>query len=154
MFTRIENLSDLITWLECLKEIQKLPANQKEAAGIGIAQEILSNSGFPEGPYKQCCKCMNIWPETKEYFDWTGQGRTGLRAICKHCRKKYQKTYNKKKRAIKNLHGYSCQSDLEEINRMRKLEGQSPLPTEMRKPGRPKKSVVNIQQPPAPGELY
>lgn len=97
MISRIETIGDLMLWIDSLllmwtknKNVEKL--TDKQIASLTSTMDALSDiyRRFP-GPFKQCCKCHAIYPETKEWFDWCGQGRTGLSPICKFCRNAYQK---------------------------------------------------------------
>lgn len=103
MISRIETINDLEIWLECLRMLHKKNASfpellPEQSDVLSMAQDILEEIRLVHtGTFKQCCKCMCIWPETKEWFDWNGQGRTGLHADCKFCRNTYQKTRKKQK---------------------------------------------------------
>ena len=143
MISRIENIDDLITWLGC---IVNLETKNKDFAVLNLTVDQISDfAGVQDtlsklksklsGSFKQCCRCKSIWPETKEWFDWSGQGRTGLHSICKFCRNSYQKEHKKTQRAIKNNYGYSCPADLEEANRHHVLEIKKPSATQSPKPG-------------------
>lgn len=146
MISRIETIDDLIMWIDSLirlntknVKIEKLPEDQ--ATALISAQEVLSKIGvrFP-GPFKQCVTCKAIWPETREWFDWCGQGRTGLHAECKFCRNAYQKKYQEQRRAKQSNFGYASQADLDEINFHREQDGLPPLSTAPAKKGRPRRS--------------
>lgn len=44
-------------------------------------------------PFKQCSKCKNPFPRTREYFDARPNAPDGLRAECKTCRQAYLRDY-------------------------------------------------------------
>lgn len=164
MISRIETITDLVEWLNSIAtlekkivDIEKLTDNQVSV--LISAQEILAEiePRFP-GPFKQCCKCKAVYPETKEWFDWSGQGRTGLHAVCKFCRNAYQKKHKTVQKAKQNNYGYSCQADLDEVNYYREKEGLPPLSTAPAKRGRPKgsktKKTISSQHIPEVGEKW
>lgn len=155
MITRIEKIEDLVLWLNSLstlhsKNVEVEELTEEQISGLKVTSEILCEiqPRFP-GPFKQCVKCQAIYPETDDWFDFCGQGRTGLHAYCKFCRNAYQKKRNKQKRVEKNLYGFSCQADLDEMNRIRVSDGELPLgesTQEKRGPGRPKKEHTENQK--------
>ena len=109
MISRIENIDDLIVWLNSIAtlntknvKVERLTDNQ--ISSLETAREVLQaiRPKFlnPDDnvliPFKQCCKCKAIYPETEEWFDYCGQGRTGLSPVCKFCRNAYQKKRKRK----------------------------------------------------------
>lgn len=131
MINRIETITDLITWLNCVKTLHKKNVQVEKLTDDQInilakAQIVLQGlaSNFQD-PFKQCIKCGRIYPATKKWFDWNGRGRDGLNTICKFCRNAYQKKYKKTKTL--GQHQYGSQSDLEEINSHREQGGLPPL---------------------------
>ena len=151
MISRIETIDDLTKWLEYIAA----HSTPEDVTGGQFTNMIMTLKRLkPHFPcaFKQCCKCQKIYPETKEYFDWSGQGRTGLHAVCKVCRKKYQKKHKKAKQ--QEARGEWSPEYVAEVNRIRALAGKPPLqPPAIRKPGRPKKKQTP-QTPPQPGEAW
>lgn len=105
MISRIETIDDLIEWLGSIvglhtKNVTFEKWTNEQTAPLEAAQEVLlkMKPKFPN-PFKQCIRCGGIWPATKEWFDWCGQGRDGLKPICKFCRNAYQKKRKAQKKS-------------------------------------------------------
>lgn len=123
MISRIEKISDLIDWLESLKMLHTKNVSFPELTpeqdtALSVAQEVLSEATLHDGPFKQCCKCFSIWPETEEWFDSNRQGRTGLHSDCKFCRNDYQKKRKKTKKTTKRGRPSSSGLTYEEAKRI------------------------------------
>ena len=148
MITHIETIDDMISWLHWLTRLESSP--DKALADVTASLEQIKQS-HPY-PFKVCTKCRNVYPATKDYFRYTGQGRLGLSYDCKFCHNSYLKARNKTKR--KKANGNWSPEYLEEVNRVRSKDGLPSLGSKpTAKPGRPKK-VHTPQLPPKPGELW
>ena len=102
MIGRIETLNDLSKWLRCLTElhIKKVTYEKLSDSRISaIHKAIEALAGIlpdDEQRFKKCLKCEDIYPASREWFDWNGRGRDGLNGICKFCRNAYQKKRKRK----------------------------------------------------------
>jgi hypothetical protein len=146
MVGRIEMIEDLLAWLDCVKMLrseESAPAkwSEDQIHIIQSARELIQES-IPNLPqtFKKCCKCKHIYPETTEWFGWSGQGRTGLHAICKYCKNAAARKFHQEEKIRKTNYGFFSRQDLEEVNRIRQQEGLPPLIVPPKRgPGRPRK---------------
>lgn len=128
VLSRIETLDDLIKWLDSLvilhtKNVSVEKLSDDEVHDItGVREKLVAIAVRFPGTFKQCHRCKAIYPETEEWFDYSGQGRTGLHATCKFCRNAYQKKRKRTKRPGQPRR-YGSQSDLDEINSHRSQDG-------------------------------
>lgn len=118
MVSRLETIDDLIRWLDSIAtmdtrnvKIKKLP--EDVISNLVLVQKSLQGikDRFPT-PFKQCHRCKDVYPETEEWFDYSGQGRTGLHAACKFCRNAYQKRH--KSKGHKSPYSSADQRELED----------------------------------------
>ena len=140
MISRIEIIDDLIMWIESLMQLHAKKVSCEELSddkisilckAVTVLQELTTN--YP-GTFKQCVKCFCVWPETKEWFDYSGQGRTGLHPDCKFCRNAYQK---KRKRNSNTAQSNLSDEDQAEIARHQQQEPNetAEIPSDWHPPG-------------------
>ena len=156
MISRIETIPDIIKCMEFLSTLDGVTPGQF----TNMIATLNTLKDTHDYPLKICCKCRKVYPDTSDYFDWSGQGRTGRHATCKDCRRKYQKRYTRIRR--QETEGDWSPEYLAEVNRVRAQENLPPLSIpahrtpSTRKPGRPPKAKTpeTPQLPPKPGEKW
>ena len=151
MVSRIETIDDLIAWLSYLSTLEGVTPGQF----ANMASTLLDlKPKCGDVTFKPCIKCHKVYPATKEFYNWSGQGRTGLHAVCKPCKNSYTKKYNQFVR--QESKGDWTPEYLAEVNRIRAQEGKPPLTAPVKhrkKAGRPKVQSPT-QTAPKPGEAW
>ena len=101
MITYMGTIENLIKWLDSITNLTPNPIefSDEQLDAFSTVKTVLSQlpPTYPK-VFKTCVRCKKVHPETEDWFDWVGQGRSGLSPYCKFCRKSYQKNYKQQQR--------------------------------------------------------